>query len=73
MTKYLSLVQQNINDITQLKKENEYRSVLTGYIGLVNKSLFCKIYECRSYNFVDVKVMWQHPLDDILDVFLNSV
>ena len=33
MTIYLSLVQQNINDITQLKKENEYRSVLTGYIG----------------------------------------
>jgi hypothetical protein len=38
MTKYLSLVQQNVNDISQLKKENEYRSVLTGYIGLVNKS-----------------------------------
>ncbi len=60
MTKYLSLVQQNINAISQLKKENEYRSVWTGYIGLVNKS-FCKILKCRSYNFVDVKVMWQHP------------
>ncbi len=57
MTKYLSLVQQNINDISQLKKENEYRSVLTGYIGLVNKSFFCKIRRRRSYNFIDVKVM----------------
>ncbi len=56
MTKYLSLVQQSINDISQLKKENEDRSVLTGYIGLVNKSFFCKIYRCRSYNFGDVKV-----------------
>jgi len=27
MTMYLSLVQQNINAISQLKKENEYRSV----------------------------------------------
>jgi hypothetical protein len=42
MTKYLSLVQQNVNDISQLKKENEYRSVLTGYIGLVNKSFFAR-------------------------------
>ena len=23
--------------------------------------VFCKIYMCRSYNFVDVEVMWQHP------------
>ncbi len=37
MTKYLSLVQQNINDISQLKKENEYRSVFTGYIGLITQ------------------------------------
>jgi hypothetical protein len=42
MTMYLSLVQQSINDITQLKKENEYHSVLTGYIGLVNKSFFVR-------------------------------
>jgi hypothetical protein len=57
MTKYLSLVQQNINAISQLSKENEYRSVWTGYIGLVNKSFFCKICKCRSYNFIGVKVM----------------
>jgi hypothetical protein len=37
-----------------LKKENEYRSVFTGYIGLVNKSFFCKIYECRSYILFEV-------------------
>jgi hypothetical protein len=42
MTKYLSLVQQNINAISQLSKENEYRSVWTGYIGLVNKSFFVR-------------------------------
>ena len=40
MTMYLSLVQQNINAISQLKKENEYRSVWTGCIELVNKSFF---------------------------------
>jgi len=61
MTMYLSLVQQNINAISQLKKENEYRSVWTGCIELVNKSFFFEILKCRSYNFVDVKVMWQHP------------
>jgi len=40
MTIYLSLVQQNINAISQLNKENEYRSVRTGCIELVNKSFF---------------------------------
>ena len=40
MTKYLSLVQQNINAISQLNKENEYRSVWTECIGLMNKSFF---------------------------------
>ncbi len=38
MTKYLSLVQQNINAISQLRKENEYHSVWTECIGLVGKS-----------------------------------
>jgi len=71
MTMYLSLVQQNINAISQLNKENEYRSVWTGCIGLVNKSFFEKIYEWRSYNFVDVKVMWQHPLMILGCVFLK--
>ncbi len=61
MTKYLSLVQQNINDISQLKKENEYRSVWTGCIGLVDESFFVRSVSVDLITFVDVKVMWQHP------------
>ena len=40
MTKYLSLVHANINDISQLKKESEYRSVFTDDIELVSKNVF---------------------------------
>jgi hypothetical protein len=57
MTKYLSLVQQNINDISQLKKENEYRSVWTGCIGLVDESFFVRSVSVDLITFVDVKVM----------------
>ena len=72
MTKYLSLVQQNINAISQLKKENEYHSVWTGCIGLVNKSFF-EILKCRSYNFI-VKVIWPASMGDVFRcVFQNSV
>ncbi len=31
--------------------------------------VLCKILQCRSYNFVDVEVMWQHPWD--LDVYFK--
>ena len=37
MTKYLSLVHANVNDISQLKKEIEYLSDFTEDIELVNK------------------------------------
>jgi hypothetical protein len=37
MTKYISLVQANVNDISQLKKEIEYLSDFTEDIELVNK------------------------------------
>ncbi len=37
MTKYISLVQVNVNDISQLKKEIEYLSDFTEDIELVNK------------------------------------
>ncbi len=37
MTKYISSVQANIYDISQLKKEIEYRSDFTEGIELVNK------------------------------------
>jgi hypothetical protein len=39
MTKYLSLVHANVNDISQLKKESEYRSVFTDDIELVDKNV----------------------------------
>jgi hypothetical protein len=73
MTKYLSLVQQNINAISQLRKENEYHSVWTECIGLVGKSFFCKICGCRSCNFCLCKSYVTASIDDILDVFSNSV
>ncbi len=37
MTKYISLVQANVNDISQLKKEIEYLSDFTEDIEVVNK------------------------------------
>ncbi len=37
MAKYISLVQANVNDISQLKKEIEYLSDFTEDIELVNK------------------------------------
>jgi len=37
MAKYISLVQANVNDISQLKKEIEYLSDFAEDIGLVNK------------------------------------
>jgi hypothetical protein len=73
MTKYLSLVQQNINAISQLNKENEYRSVWTECIGLINESFFCKICKCRSYNFVDEKVIWQASMGDVLDASFKTL
>ncbi len=71
MTMYLSLVQQNINAISQLKKENEYRSVWTGCIGLTNKSLFL-----RSVNVDLITLCWCKSyvtlsMNDILDVFFK--
>jgi hypothetical protein len=38
MTKYMSTDHAKVNDTSQLKKENEYRSDFTDDIGLVNKS-----------------------------------
>ncbi len=70
MTKYLSLVQQNINAISQLKKENEYRSVWTGCIGLVDKSfvfvrsisvdLLSQLWKFIRFSLL-WGIMWQHP------------
>jgi len=37
------------------------------------QEFFFEIVKYRSYNFVDVKVMWQHPWVKFGCVFLNSV
>ena len=71
MTMYLSLVQQNINAISQLKKENEYRSIWTGCIGLVDKSFFCKICRCRSYNFMLMQKLCDSIHGWYLDVYFK--
>jgi len=60
MAKYISLVQANVNDISQLKKEIEYLSDFTEDIELVNK-IFVQV---DLFFFLDqwlmrIKVMWQ--------------
>ncbi len=53
MTKYLSLVHANVIDISQLKKESEYRSVFTDAIELVDKNVCLdRSIVIRSYDLL---------------------